>query len=211
LRAAPTWALSFVAHPRSYFDGRYAESDDPWEFETSWYEQRKYALTLAVLPKTRYRYAVEPGCSNGVLTRLLAPRCDRLVAFDFVPMIVEAARRRVEGMGNVSVLNQEYPHFWPAGRGDLVVWSEVAYYLTSDDADVAIDGLARWLEPGGHLLSVHYTGVTDYPRAGREIMPWLDAQDFLRRAVTITDDEFELGVWERREFATVAATSPHVL
>lgn len=36
---------------------------DPWDFESRWYEQRKYALSAAMLPKPRYRRAFEPGCS----------------------------------------------------------------------------------------------------------------------------------------------------
>ena len=73
----------------------YDESPDPWGFETSWYERRKYALTLASLPRERYTSAYEPGCSIGVLTRLLADRCDSLLASDIIPRAVEAASRRV--------------------------------------------------------------------------------------------------------------------
>ena len=35
---------------RSYFEEMYRASDDPWEFGTSPYEQRKYAVTVASLP-----------------------------------------------------------------------------------------------------------------------------------------------------------------
>ena len=54
--------------PPEYFDRMYAESDDPWRFETSEYERRKYAATLAALPRARYENALEIGCSIGVLT-----------------------------------------------------------------------------------------------------------------------------------------------
>ncbi|MFE7421819.1 hypothetical protein [Rhodococcus sp. NPDC057529] len=60
----------------SYFDAMYAASPDPWGFGDRWYEQRKYALTLAALPRPRYRRAFEPGCSIGILTAALAHRCD---------------------------------------------------------------------------------------------------------------------------------------
>ena len=40
--------------PGSYFDGLYDADDDPWSLRSRWYEQRKYALTTAVLPKARY-------------------------------------------------------------------------------------------------------------------------------------------------------------
>ena len=65
-----------------YFDGMYAASPDPWGFESRWYERRKYAVTMALLPAERYRDAFEPGCSIGVMTGLLAGRCDRLLSCD---------------------------------------------------------------------------------------------------------------------------------
>ena len=51
---------------RDYFEGIYADGPDPWGFETSEYERRKYDLTLAALPRRRYARALEPGCSIGV-------------------------------------------------------------------------------------------------------------------------------------------------
>ena len=56
-----------------YFDDMYARSDDPWGFTSRWYERRKYAISLAMLPQERYDSAFEPGCSIGVLTGRLAP------------------------------------------------------------------------------------------------------------------------------------------
>jgi hypothetical protein len=47
---------------RAYFDEIYRSDPDPWKFESSWYEERKYALTVAALPERRYRSAFEPGC-----------------------------------------------------------------------------------------------------------------------------------------------------
>ena len=65
-----------------YFDALYAADPDPWNFAASPYEQAKYALTLNAMPKPRYRSALEVGCSIGVLTRLLASRCDAVLAID---------------------------------------------------------------------------------------------------------------------------------
>ena len=76
---------------RSYFDRVYHEDRDPWGFETSAYERRKYALTVASLPKASYGSAFEPGCSIGVLTEMLAPRCEHLLATDFILSAVSVA------------------------------------------------------------------------------------------------------------------------
>ena len=79
----------------SYFDALYAASPDPLDFETSPYEAEKYAATLAALPRPRYRRALEVGCAIGVLTALLAPRCDALLALDGAEAALDRARRRV--------------------------------------------------------------------------------------------------------------------
>jgi SAM-dependent methyltransferase len=184
-------------HGLGYFERLYDEDADPWGFDRRWYERRKYGLTLALLPRARYRRAVEPGCANGTLTELLADRCDEVLAYDAVPAAVERARERLADRPNVHVVEALFPGYWPPGSGDLVVWSEIAYYLTTEGADAALRALARWLEPGGTLVAVHYTGETDYPRSGRSIGRWLDGATFLRRVSTLDDEEFSAGVWER--------------
>ncbi len=187
-----------LSHRRSYFEEQYEHHDDPWGFDSTWYERRKYACTLAALPAARYRRGVEAGCANGALTEGLAARCDALIAFDLIPTAVERARARLSRQTHVTLDVGELPGYWPDGTGDLVVWSEVAYYLTDEGAAVALAGLERWLDPGGVLVAVHYTGETDYPRPGSSIGPWLDATPFLDREVALRDPSFELGIWRRR-------------
>ena len=184
-------------HGWEYFRDIYDGNPDPWGFDRRWYEQRKFDLTVAALPRRRYRRALEPGCSNGALTERLAVRCDEVVAYDFVPEVVERARARLDGHHGVSVVSGEFPDHWPDGGGDLVIPSEVAYYLTPPGAGVAAAHLERWLEPGGDVVAVHYTGATDYPMTGAAVGTWLDSLPFLSRVVTHLDDGFELGVWTR--------------
>ena len=77
----------------AFFDAMYARSDDPWGFTTRWYEARKYALTLAALPRARYRRVFEPGCAIGALTGRLAERADSVVAMDVSAGALAQARR----------------------------------------------------------------------------------------------------------------------
>jgi len=189
--------LAALTHRRTYFDDVYRNDHDPWAFETSWYERRKRDITMAVLPNPRYRRGVEPGCSIGTLTERLAERVDELIAFDFVTEAVQAARRRIDS-ADVTIVEAVFPVYWPAGTGDLVVWSEVAYYLTDSGFDLAMNGLERWLEPGGHLVAVHYTGVTDYPRTGRQVATRIEQHPALQRLTALSDANFEVAVWERR-------------
>ena len=75
----------------AYFDTLY-QQEDPFEYRTRWYEARKRALTLASLPRDHYLRGWELGCSNGVLTAALAPRCAQLLATDLSEQAVTAAR-----------------------------------------------------------------------------------------------------------------------
>lgn len=184
-------------HDRAYFDAMYRDAEDPWGFDSRWYERRKFALTIAALPHHRYRRGLEPGCANGALTELLAQRCDTLVAHDFLEGVVERAKQRLSGAPNVEVRLGSFPSFWPEDTGDLVIWSEIAYYLTSRGRQTAMDKLARFLEHDGVLVAVHYTGPTNYPMTGREVGRWIDASPFLSRRTALVDERFEIGVWSR--------------
>ena len=62
--------------PPEYFERMFAGTPDPWEFETSPYEQAKYEHTLDALGERRFRRALEIGCANGVLTERLAGHCE---------------------------------------------------------------------------------------------------------------------------------------
>ncbi len=186
-----------TAHSHRYFADLYRADADPWGFDTRWYEHRKYDLTLAALPRRRYRCGLEPGCANGALTERLAPRCDRLDAFDFVPGAVARARSRLRHLTNVRVHEAAFPEYWPNGSGDLLVWSEVGYYLTDAGLGVAAAGVRRWLEPGGTLVAVHYTGATDYPRTARAVHGWIDTFPFLHPITRVDDEQFQLRLWTR--------------
>ena len=98
-----------VTMPPAYFDAMYQAAADPWGFEERWYEQRKYAVSLALLPAVRYRSAFEPGCSIGVLTRLLAGRCDAVLSCDVAPPAVRAAAGRTGDLPQVRVEQRELP------------------------------------------------------------------------------------------------------
>ena len=115
--------------PPRYFERIYARKDDPWGFETSEYERRKYEQTLLHLPKTRYTRGLEVGCSIGVLTRLLAERCDRLVGVDVSEQALERARLRCAGMVHVEFRCMHMPAEMPDGLFDLIILSEVGLLL----------------------------------------------------------------------------------
>jgi len=144
-----------------YFEAMYAKEADPWQFATSAYEREKYAATLAALPRPHYAAAFEIGCSVGVLTQMLAPRCGTLLATDVVARALDEARMRCRDNANVRFAQMQVPNDWPEGMFDLILLSEVGYYLSLDDLARVRAQSAASLLPGGHLLLVHWTPQID--------------------------------------------------
>jgi SAM-dependent methyltransferase len=155
-----------------YFDALYSTDADPWKFETSEYEAEKYAATLAALPKSRYRSAFEIGGSIGVLTERLAQRCDALLSVDVSEQAQKQAIDRCQSLPHVRFQLMQVPQAYPDEQFDLTVLSEVGYYWCWEDLQKAQQLMLHYLEPGGHLLLVHWTPYADYydnPLSGDEV------------------------------------------
>ena len=183
-----------------YFDAMYEAAPDPWGFQDRWYERRKYAISLVQLPDQRYRSAFEPGCSIGVLTRMLAPRCDRLLSCDVAAAAVQAAEQRTRDLPHVRVERRQIPSQWPNGSFDLIVFSEILYYFGDLDLEQVLDHGIRALPPGGTLLAVHWRHpVTDYPRSGDDVHRTLAARPGLARLVTHQEEDFLAEIYRRTD------------
>lgn len=139
----------------AYFDALYTQPD-PFQYRQRWYEARKRALTLACLTHERYARAWELGCSNGVMTAALAPRCDALLATDLSAAAVDMARASTQAFTHVRVAQAEHPREWPEGLFDLILISEVGYYLPADALAALANRLRGSLRPGGLLVGCHW-------------------------------------------------------
>ena len=183
---------------QGYFDQMYAASRDPWGMTTRWYEARKYALSLALLPEWHYQEAFEPGCSVGVLTAMLAARCGQVLAWDASAGAVRSAAARTAGLPNVCVRQGTIAGDWPPGQFDLVVFSEVLYYFAGRELDEVLDAGVASLRPGGTILAVHWRHpVADYPRSGDDVHRVLAARRDLALRVGHTEADFHAGVYQR--------------
>lgn len=181
-----------------YFRRLYADDPDPWRFATSPYEAAKYAATLAALPRDRYDSAFEVGCAGGVLTQRLAGRCRRLLAVDVSDDALDAARARCADQPHVAFRRMTVPGEWPDGTFALVVLSEVGYYLGNADFEQLQARLDASVEPGGHLVLVHWTGATDYPRSGDAVHDAFLACPAWRRVGGTRAPAYRLDVLERQ-------------
>ncbi|GAA3619424.1 SAM-dependent methyltransferase [Kineosporia mesophila] len=179
------------------FEKRYQEDIDPWGYRDSWYEQRKYAITLACLPRERYRLAWEPACSIGVLTRGLATRADRVVASDASPTAIAAARSG-DVPPNAEWNVHQLPAEPPPPSADLVVLSEILYYLPLPDRERTLSQAWTALDPGGDLIVVHWRHASDDTHlSGEDTHVWLRSQPGWRHLISHRDEEFVLDVFRK--------------
>ncbi|HEX5407810.1 MAG TPA: class I SAM-dependent methyltransferase [Pseudonocardiaceae bacterium] len=183
--------------PVSRFTELY-DDDDPWGVATKWYERRKRAMVLAALPNQRYGTAVEPACGTGFLTRELAGRCDRVLASDPVPSAVRRCREHTADLSNVDVSIGTLPDL-PPEPADLVVFSEILYYLGDDDLTASVAAAVELLRPGGQLIAVHWLPwAAEAPRDGAAAHRFLLAHTGLTPQVEHVDERFVLHVLGRR-------------
>lgn len=167
--------------PASWFDAEYTRDPDPWRFASSAYERAKYADTLETIGDGPFATALEIGCSIGVFTALLAPRCSRLFAVDASEVALERAREANPG---VDLERMRVPDEWPDGSFDLIVLSEVLYYLEFCEIDRVAAATRASLRPAGRVVLVHWTGATDYPCSGDEAADRFVATSGLPGSVT---------------------------
>jgi len=153
-----------------FFERLYEQADDPWDFDASPYERRKYLHTLDSLGRERFTSALEIGCSIGVLTAQLAERSGRVVGIDVSDRALALARARLRNRPNVRLERGEFPEQVPPGPWDLVVCSEVLYYLDEAPFALAIDRLEQVLGDGATVMAVHWRPSTEtYPLRGDEV------------------------------------------
>jgi 2-polyprenyl-3-methyl-5-hydroxy-6-metoxy-1,4-benzoquinol methylase len=150
------------------FDFHHREPDR-WSYETSPYERERFAAVLKGIGPGPHERVLEVGCSEGVFTRALAAddRVGTVTAADVSPRALETARRRCEGQSNVSFVSGSIVNAAPPGPFDLIICSEVLYYVGGRRAAVARE-LAQRLAPGGIMVLEHV-----HPESGRLHAPFI--------------------------------------
>jgi SAM-dependent methyltransferase len=151
-----------------YFRAMYEADPDPWKFESSEYERRKYQATIEALPNRMPARVFEAGCSIGVLTQMLAPIAGHLLAVDVDERTLDRARARCAEFDNVEFRRSVLPGDWPEGQFDLMLFSEVLYFLSRDDVECTARLALESLSADGAMVLVNWTGPTNYPCGGDE-------------------------------------------
>jgi len=152
----------------AHFQRIYDANPDPWGFASKPYEQEKYRRTVQALGGRRFASGLEIGCSLGFLTRMLAPECEALLGVDLLEQPLEAARQRCADQPRVRFERMQVPGEWPDGRWDLIVLSEVLYFLTPADIDRCAGRVLASLLPNAMVVLVNWLGQSDDPCTGDE-------------------------------------------
>jgi len=148
------------AEEKSYWEAVFAR-EDPWDYESA-YEQRKYRHTLEMIPGDPFPEVLELGCAEGVFTQMLAEKAENVLAVDISERALERAKKRCASAANVRFQQHDIANGLPDGAFDLIVCSEVLYYLRDAAAVAAIARqMKERLPVGGHLLMTHCNMVSD--------------------------------------------------
>jgi SAM-dependent methyltransferase len=162
------------------FEQRYRLERDPWGYRSSDYERAKYDATLRACGPGPFISALELGSSIGVFSARLATRCRGLTTIDFSATAVRAARAQLGRYRQARPILGEIPDAIPDDSYDLVVASEILYYLRPTALAATLGRLEQVLATRGRLVAAHwrppgperpYTAAAIHDRL--RALPWL--------------------------------------
>lgn len=186
----------------SDFEARYRVDPDPWDYDGSDYERAKYAATLAACGPGPFASALELGASIGAFSTLLGPRCRRLITMDSAPTAVALARARLAGdeaLAHVDVRVATVPGEIPGGPFDLVIASEILYYLDASELLTTLERLRRVTVRGARLVAVHWRRPgPERPLSAVEVHATLRSAGWLSISYTGHTADYLLDAGERR-------------
>jgi SAM-dependent methyltransferase len=162
----------------SAFEDRYRAEGDPWATLTDPTERAKAQAVLDACGEGPFQAVCDLGAGLGVLSAALAPRSRSLVALDAAPTAVDAARERLAPWPHAEARVATLPDDLPDREFDLVVASEILYYLSAGALAATLQWLDVALVPGGRLVAVHWTGeAPDLERSADTVHDALVARD----------------------------------
>ncbi|TFF18367.1 class I SAM-dependent methyltransferase [Jiella endophytica] len=138
------------------FEALFRADPDPWNYAGSLFERNKREVLLKGCgPRCRGR-VLELACANGETTAALRRSALRLVAQDASPTALAHAAARNVGAKNVRFVRGLLPQGLPRGPFDLIVASEILYYLPRRDLEACLRRIEAALAPGGRLVALHH-------------------------------------------------------
>jgi SAM-dependent methyltransferase len=181
------------------FDRRYRANPDPWQYRSSPYERAKYTATLDACGTGPFNSALELGGSIGIFSARLAPRCRALATVDYSRIAVRAAQIELAPHPHARALVGMIPEDLPDGAFDLVVASEILYYLDREAVAATLEQIERRLVPEGRLVCVHWRKPgRERPLTAADVHRQVRASMRLRLVRDDATDDYLLDTLERR-------------
>ncbi|WP_290658023.1 class I SAM-dependent methyltransferase, partial [Kocuria sp.] len=185
---------------RAVFDRVHTANADPWDVDTSWYEQRKRDVLLACLPREHYGSVLDLGCSTGALTVELARRAGSVTAVDASDVALSAARTRLEreGVTNVELVSAVLPRDWDEDWSprELIVVSEMGYFCSPEQWRDLLRRCVAALTVGGHLVLCHWRHpIADWPLDGADVHREARRAPELRGVLSHRETDFVIEVF----------------
>jgi predicted TPR repeat methyltransferase len=143
-----------------FFDHFY-DDGDTFGYDRNPEDQLKFARTLEVCGGNGLGRVLELGCAVGSFTEVLVPHASEVLALDVSRATVERVRERMHGSSHVRAVAMTLPDEFPEGEFDVVVASDVLYYLPVADLQRCVERIEASLDVGGAFVAVHYV-----PRMG---------------------------------------------
>jgi SAM-dependent methyltransferase len=134
------------------FDLKFRGNVDPWNYRHSRFEHQKRKVLIEACGCAKRGRGLELACANGETTRELSQLCLKLTAIDGSPTALAEAQRRHGHIQGLKFLRASLPTEMPKGPFDLIVVSEIAYYLRSHDLARLARNLPYALAPGGRVI-----------------------------------------------------------
>ena len=168
------------------FEAMFQTNVDPWNYVTSPFEAFKRQVLLRACGNRTYGRTLELACANGETTLALAPRSLRLLAVDSSPTVLAEAERRTAQLGRVETRQAVLPQDLPKGPFDLIVVSEILYYLGIRDGRILLQGLAA--ASSGRIVIVHH--LRDFDDAAQKpARAQAEARRFFRERMQLAFQE----------------------
>ena len=146
-----------------------------------------------------------------MLTELLTERCAQVTATDVAAAALDSARRRMADAGcgeQVRFIRQSIDQTWPAGPFDLLVLSELGYYLSPDVLHDVLERECPRLAPGATVVSAHWRHrVEDYLMAGDEVNEVVAGITGMHAIGRYRDADVAIDVFDTSDGRSVAARS----
>jgi SAM-dependent methyltransferase len=143
------------------FEAKFRDNIDPWNYTHSHFEGFKRRILLNACGRYKHGRVLELGCAIGETTRSLARLSLRLVAVDGSSTALDEAQRRLSGANHVQFCCAVLPQEMPRGPYDLIVVSELAYYLPGHQLRPLAANLIAALAPRGFVVVLNHRRAFD--------------------------------------------------